>query len=722
MAYRTSRRLAGLCHSAGRLIPWILLSCGAATVQARVIHVVVDSRSPEVGPSPTSIAYERIRGVIYGEVDPRNPLNAVIQDVALAPRNGRGMVEYATTFTLIKPAAMSQASGLLLYEVVNRGGSILPSDLSTGDTFLRSGWQGDLPFRGKSVYGTDGETIQVPIAKNADGSTITGPALLRFANMKQGASSVPTHSAAGYASSGAPPLPVDTETSDAVLTSRSFESVTGVAGGVQTIASSDWSWGDCSEAPFPGRPDPKFICLREGFDASRLYQLSYTAKEPQVLGLGLAAIRDVVAFFHYAPKDDEGWPNPIAGAVRFTIGEGASQSGNLLRTLINLGFNEDEERRRVFDGAMPTIAARQTPINFRFAVPGGASGVYEPGSDGTLWWSHWPDATRHQRAAGLLDRCTATQTCPLIVEVLGSSEFWSLRASPDFVGTNNQQDIPLPKNVRRYYIASTQHGGGKGGFQSKITQAGTPSQGPLTPAGCVLPPNPNPMREIEGALLVALKQWVMNGAAPPPSVYPSLADGALVEPNANAMHFPAVPGLPQPDGVVNPLLVYDFGKDFEAEDLSGVILSEPPTITNVINARVPRVDTDGNELGGIHTVLQQAALGTYLGWNVTSGGFFKGQYCSLTGGYLPLLTTHAERESAHDRRLSLEERYGTHKGFVCVARRAANQLVTERFLLRDDADRIIQEAEASEVLVSGNDPSDADQATTARLCAMPQAK
>ena len=118
MAYRTSRRLAGLCHSAGRLIPWILLSCGAATVQARVIRVVVDSRSPEVGPSPTSIAYERIRGVIYGEVDPRNPLNAVIQDVALAPRNGRGMVEYATTFTLIKPAAMSQASGLLLYEVV----------------------------------------------------------------------------------------------------------------------------------------------------------------------------------------------------------------------------------------------------------------------------------------------------------------------------------------------------------------------------------------------------------------------------------------------------------------------------------------------------------------------------------------------------------------------------------------------------------------------------
>ncbi len=722
MTPRSSRRLAISWQRAGWLISWILFSCGPMTMQARVVRVVVESQAPEVAPGTSTIAYERIRGVIYGEVDPRNPLNAIIQDVALAPRNARGMVEYATTFTLIKPTAMSQASGLLLYEVVNRGGSLLPRDLSSGDTFLMSGWQGDLPFRGKSVYGTDGETIQVPIARNADGSSITGPVLLRFANMKQGVSSVPTHSAAGYASSGAPPLPVDLETSHAMLTSRSFESVTGVPGGVQTIESADWSWGDCSETPFPGRPDPKFICLRDGFLASRLYQLSYTAKDPLVLGLGLAAIRDVVTFFHYASKDDENWSNPLVGAVRFTIGQGASQSGNLLRTFLNLGFNQDEQGRRVFDGAMPTIAARQTPINFRFAIPGGASSLYEPGSDGTVWWSHWPDATRHQKATGLLDRCTAIRTCPLIVEVLGSSEFWSLRASPDFVGTNNAEDIPLPQNVRRYYIASTQHGGGQGGFKSTITQPGTSSQGPLTPAGCVLPPNPNPMREIDRALLVALKQWVMNGTAPPPSVYPTFAGGMLVAANADAMHFPSVPGLPQPDGVVNPLLVYDFGNDFKTEDLSGVISAEPPAITNVIHPRVPRVDADGNELGGIHTVLQQAALGTYLGWNVTSAGFFKGQYCSLTGGFLPLQTTRAEREVAHDPRLSLEERYGTHQGFLCVARRAANQLVAERFLLQDDADRIIQEAEASEVLVSGNDPGGENQATEARLCAMPHAR
>jgi hypothetical protein len=327
-----------------------------------------------------------------------------------------------------------------------------------------------------------------------------------------------------------------------------------------------------------------------------------------VLGLGLAATRDVVAFFRHASKDDEGVANPIAGAVQYAIGEGASQSGNLLRTFLNLGFNQDEQGGRVFDGAMPTIAARQTPINLRFAVPGGASNLYEPGSDGTVWWNHWPDAVRHHKTAGLLDRCKATRTCPRIVEVLGSTEFWSLRASPDFVGTDGVRDILLPTNVRRYYVASTQHGGGVGGFSVTKAPENISRGGSVTPPGCVLAANPNPMREIERALLAALKQWVMKDIAPPPSMYPTLAAGTLAAANAEAMHFPSVPGLPQPDALANPLLVYDFGKAFGAEDLSGVIASEPPAITDVILPRAPRVDADANEVGGIHTVQQQAAL------------------------------------------------------------------------------------------------------------------
>jgi len=225
------------------------------------------------------------------------------------------------------------------------------------------------------------------------------------------------------------------------------------------------------------------------------------------------------------------------------------------------------------------------------------------------------------------------------------------------------------------------------------------------------------MREIQRALLGALKAWIAAGTPPPPSVYPTLAAGTLVPANAEAMGFPAVPGLPRPDAIANPLLVYDFGSTFQYPDVTGAITQQPPIVKNVISPRVPRVDADGNEVGGIHTVLQQAALGTYLGWNVIAEGFFKGQYCSLSGSYLPFAQTTTDRQFARDPRLSLQERYGTHKGYVCAVQRAATNLVRQRFLLQDDADGMITEAQASDILVSENNPTAADEATAARQCA-----
>jgi hypothetical protein len=110
------------------------------------------------------------------------------------------------------------------------------------------------------------------------------------------------------------------------------------------------------------------------------------------------------------------------------------------------------------------------------------------------------------------------------------------------------------------------------------------------------------------------------------------------------------------------------------------------------------VNADGNEISGVASVLHQAPLGTYLGWNVQASGFFAGQICGFTGGYVPFARTRADREKTGDPRLSIEERYGTQEGYACVARRAAERLVRDRFLLRQDADRLIAEAAASRVL------------------------
>lgn len=703
-----------------RMLVRVALFAGAGlSAHARVRRVVVESTETVIAHAGEK-KYLEMRGVAYGDLLPGEESNRIIQDINLAPKNNEGRVEYATTFTLDVPADHAEASGFLLYEVVNRGSSIVPRDYSRGDIFLRSGWQGDMPFRGHSVAGGSAETIEVPTARNADGSSIHGPALLRFINVNAGTHSIRTSLAVGYASFGAPPLPADLETSHARLITRTFEGLNGALGQGKEVAAEDWRWADCSKTPFPGDASNANVCVRGDFDPALSYQLEFQAKDPKVLGIGLAAVRDVASFFEHQGQDDSGWRNPVAGLIKYSIAEGASQSGNTIRTFLNLGFNRDESKRTVFDGAMVMIAARQNPINFRFAVPGGASNLYEPGSDGVVWWADWPDKERQHQTAGLLTRCHVTHSCPKIVEVLGSSEFWSLRASPDFVGTSNSEDIPLPDNVRRYYIASTQHGGGVGGFDWQPTRyaqkRSATLENPIASMGCVLPLNPNPEREINHALLEDLKAWVSRGVAPPPSSYPTLRAGELVPADRRSMNMPSIPNLPSPDGVANPLLVYDFGPDFAANDLSGTLSKDPPDIQAVIYPLVPRVDDDGNETSGVHTVLQQAPLGTYLGWNVTAEGFSKGQFCSLNGGYLPFARTKNERIAVHDPRLSLEERYGTSRGYRCAVSKAADRLKSRRLLLPEDATAMLRQAEKLKDLSDGAEASAASLHRAAELC------
>jgi hypothetical protein len=430
--------------------------------------------------------------------------------------------------------------------------------------------------------------------------------------------------------------------------------------------------------------------VKGGFDPDLLYQVVYAAKDPLVLGIGLAATRDLVSFLRYFVKDDGGTPNPVAGLVKHAIGFGTSQSGNFIKTFLHLGFNQDETRRIVWDGANPNIAARQNPINFRFAIPGGAAALFEPGSEGVLWWGMYRDELRGRSVASLLDRCRASRTCPRIMETFGAAEFWGLRMSPGLVGTDAKADIPLPSNVRRYYFPGVTHGGGRGGFQ--VIEPGTAGR------ACALPENPNSTAESMRALRKALTDWVVKEVAPPDSHYPSIARGQLVNPVRSAMNFPAIPGAPLPDNLINALPVYDFGNGFHYNDLSGAISLQPPPVRAMVPMLVPKTDSDGNEIGGIASVLQQAPLGTYLGWNVTASGYAKGRACGFSGGFIPFARTRVQRLASGDPRPSLEERYGSHEQYVERVRAAAKRLVQERFLLQEDADRLVREAAASSVL------------------------
>ncbi len=671
----------------------VALACVPAA-HAQVTQIEIVSREP------AEHGQEILHVRIHGDVDPDDPSNAIIQDVQLAPRNARGRVEYIATFALAKPVDLSKASGVLVYHVVNRGNGAATAS-PDGHITLVSGWQGDV------VPTATNHTIIVPIAKQRDGSPITGPMIARFSNIAAGTNTV----AIRLSSMGSgPPIypPATLDHPNATLTAYATETAAGVRTGSTIIPRQAWAFADCRTTAFPGTPDPTRLCLRDGFDPARLYELIYTAKDPLVLGVGLAATRDIVSFFRYASAADQ---NPVAGAVRHAVAIGDSQSGNLIKTFIHLGFNQDLSHRMVWDGAFPRIAARQTPINFRFALPGGAATLFEPGSEPVLWWSRYADTTRGRgAAASLLDRCSATKTCPKIIEAFGSSEFWGLRMSPGLIGTDAKADIPLPDNVRRYYYPGTTHGGGRGGFQVQTDRV----------SGCVLPANPNPEADTTRALTKALIAWVVDGTPPPPSRYPRLANGELVPATTTARQFPDIPGVPSAsvrETLVNPALDYDFGPRFIANDLSGVMSLQPPRITQVLPTYVPTVNSDGNETVGVRSVLHQAPLGTYLGWNITASGFFAGQGCGFVGGYVPFAKTQADRVARHDPRPSLEERYGTLEGYVCSIERAARESVRERFLLLEDAARLIGEARESNVLPRDADSGTANGAIARRLCA-----
>jgi Alpha/beta hydrolase domain len=120
----------------------------------------------------------------------------------------------------------------------------------------------------------------------------------------------------------------------------------------QLIPNGQWAFADCSTTPFPGTPSTTQICLSGGFDTHHIYELIYTAKNPTVLGLGFAAMRDLASFL----RNDTSAANPLAGVVQKAIMYGVSQTGRTVRTFLDLGFNEDEDHKMVFDGMNPHMA------------------------------------------------------------------------------------------------------------------------------------------------------------------------------------------------------------------------------------------------------------------------------------------------------------------------------------------------------------------------------
>ncbi|MDB5895740.1 MAG: hypothetical protein JWQ88_3271, partial [Rhodoferax sp.] len=314
----------------------------ALPLQARVTRIVIDETRPLAAEASGGVAYEQLAGRAFGELDPAAPANAIIQDINLA-RDADGKVRYTATFVLTRPVDPAKASGLMWHEVPNRGfpRPNVVQERAMGDIDLTSAWQGDnagaTAVRDTmAVSGT--HWLRLPVAKGPGGAPVTGDVFARIVN-RAGPASQPLI----VQTNPVPYRPITLDTRASKLVSRRAESTRGEVVGETAIAPEDWAWARCDAThPFPGVPDPTQVCLKDGFDASRLYQVVFKAADPYVLGIGFAAWRDVGQFFKTAQADDGGTPNPVARQVTHSIGRGVSQSGNFLRGWLHLGFNQSE--------------------------------------------------------------------------------------------------------------------------------------------------------------------------------------------------------------------------------------------------------------------------------------------------------------------------------------------------------------------------------------------
>ncbi len=591
--------------------------------------------------------YERLVGVAHMSIDPGLPENRSIVDLDLAPRDASGLVNYDVDFEILRPLQPASAAPVLVYEVVNRGlkvhlggepkqGHVSAFLLNRGYTIMWSGWQGYLPAG--PILGA-----RLPVA-TSKGQPITGriEAEAIFDDFSSDRLSLPY-----------PANSLDQKAGTLTVRARADSTA-------RTIPKTDWRY-----------VDDRHLHLKRpaNMDAGAIYRFSYVAKDPRVMGLGFASVRDLVSFVRHAstsegnpladirpPPCEQGaaasCPDPSGGAFTTAVAIGVSQSGRFLRDYTWQGFNRDSAGNRVFDGMLAVVAGgRRTFTNLRFSDPGRFSRQHEdhetPGFSFPFAYGSMKSPVTG-KSDGILEQCSRDGSCPKVFHIDSSTEFW--QAGSSLVGTDaTGRDLVFPENVRAFLIASTSHAPG------------------IAAPGCQLAANPLTYSPVVRALTISMVEWTLDGTPPPDSEWPQASKDELRP--LKALNPPSLSGI----GL-------DWPKAANRPQSQGASRDWPVLL--------PRVDADGNDVAGLRLPQIDAPLGTYLGWNPRKAGYAPRELCSAFGGFVPFATI--KQSDSADPRPALEERYGE-KSRAVVMQSAIAALVDKRLLLKEDVQSILAE-------------------------------
>lgn len=656
------------------LSPWALSEVTRIDVAARG-DLPGDLRYGLVG------AYEQLSGRVYYEVEPDDPANRHIVDIDRAPRNEAGKVEFSADFFLLKPKDMQRANGTLLFGTSNRGSRRLLTFfnhasakgrkwdapnldevdnlgdgflMENGFTMLWVGWQFDVPKNGENLRAYLPATVDngEPLEGLVRSDFVVSEKVFDFTLGDRNHIPYPA---------------ADPGSSENVLTVRdSVESPR------QVIPRDQWRFA--RQEGDDAVTDTTRVYLGSGFEPHRIYEVIYKARNPTVIGLGPAAVRDIVSLLKYQSAEELAIP---PGAIDRAIGFGLSQPGRFLRSFIYENFNVDTSQRKVFDGVMAHIAgAGRGSFNLRFGQASRDAhaflNFFYPTDIFPFTDVAQTDPLTGARG-GLLDN-VAPEFMPKFFQTFSSYEYWGRAASLLHTTVDGKEDAAMLDNTRIYHFTGGQH------LPEKFP--------PKTGNGQQLN-NPNDYSWAMRSLLLAMHRWITDGTAPPPSRYPRIDDGTLVE--LDQLRFPAIPGIATPR---QPHKAYrvDYGPDFVSH---GIISEQPPKVGPAFPVLVPQVDADGNELGGLRMPEISVPLATYTGWNLYSADYGPvHEVAHMSGSYIPFAATAAERQASRDPRPAITERYADREQYLGLVAEAAIGLIDEGYLLDEDLPEILQRAKA----------------------------
>ncbi|MDX1982598.1 MAG: alpha/beta hydrolase domain-containing protein [Bryobacteraceae bacterium] len=630
-----------------RLIFLLLLP---VMLTAKLIRVEVSERSPVAGHP-----YERLIGKASFALDPAAPANRDVVNLALGPRNAQGHVEFFADFVILAPRDPGKGNGTLLFEVGNRGRKGLlrvfnraaesndprtAAEMGDGLLFQEGfllvwlGWQFDVPREPPLM------SVTVPVAKNPDGSPITGwvrsdyvpdEALTRFS---LGDRLFFPYKAANPADAGN------------TLTERSLAD-----GPRRVIPRSEWRFS----------ADRGAVEKPSGFESGRIYEVVYRSQDPPIVGLGMAGIRDFISAIR-----DGSAPAPLQSlqpAARRTLAFGSSQSGRFLRTFLYQGFNRGETGGRVFDGVWANVAGGgRGSFNHQFA---------QPSRDARPFFNfYYPtdifpftDLPQTDPVTGLTDgilvRARKDGVAPKIFYTNSSYEYYGRASSLMHTTLDGSADVPLAPTTRLYVMAGGNHGpGSPPPSRSKTTRYLN---------------NANDWGWFQRGLLMAMHRWLAEDKDPPPSVYPTVANRELV-PLAQ-VRFVKREGV-QPPVRLHEVFRLDFGPRFRTH---GIVTHEPPKMGPRFGVRVPQVDADGNDIGGLKTPQVAVPLAAHTGWNLRAPGIGASEEMfSMTGSFFPFTAE------------SVKKRYHDRAGYLARVRAEAKKLAGKGYLLERDLHSVEQ--------------------------------